>query len=146
MISPTGNGLEEALKVSEQNFRNSLDNSFIGTYIVDTAEHIPYANQAFLDMFGYKNIEEVEASPPTKHYTPESYTDFLQRMEKESRGEVIPVKVEVDIVRKDGIIRHLQCFPAEVIWDGKQQHQVLFNDITKRRQIEDALKSSEIFF
>ena len=135
--------LEEALKVSEQNFRNSLDNSFIGTYIVDTAEYIPYANQAFLDMFGYKNIEEVEASPPTKHYTPESYTDFLQRMEKESRGEVIPVKVEVDIVRKDGIIRHLQVFRREVIWDGKQQHQVLFNDITERRQIEDALKSSE---
>jgi PAS domain S-box-containing protein len=134
---------EEALKVSEQNFRNSLDNSFIGTYIVDTDETIPYANQAFLDMFGYENIEEVKASPPAKHYAPESYADFLLRMEKELQGETIPTQVEVDVIRKDGTSRHLQVFRREVIWDGKQQHQVLFFDITERKRIEDELKASE---
>jgi len=99
--------VEEALKASEENFRNSLDNSLLGTRISGTENYTLYANQAFLDIFGYKNIEEVNVTPPQKYYSPECYTDDLKMVDSFKRGEKMPDQVEIDIIRRDGIIRHL---------------------------------------
>ena len=134
---------ELALKASEKNFRNSLDSSSIGIRIMGDADYTLYANQAVLDMFGYNNIDELRASPPQEHYTPESYASFIRRKEQFSRGEPLPDKLEFDIIRKDGAIRHLQLSTGELGWDGKQQHQLLYNDITERVQTEEDLKASE---
>ena len=134
---------EEALKTSEQNFRNSLDTSIMGTLIVDKEWHVSYVNQALLDIFGYKNINEVQASPPAENYTQESSAGFRLRMKQEWTGETTPTKVEVDIIRKDGVIRHLQVFRRDVFWDGRQQHQLIYNDITELKQVDEALKVSE---
>ena len=134
---------EAALKLSEQNFRNSLDSSSMGINIVNADGHILYLNQGLLDIFGYANIEEVRASPLLEHYTPASYANWLSRKEKQLRGEPVPDKIDVDIVRKDGTIRHIQAFRREVFWDGKQRYQTIYNDITERVQAEEALKEKE---
>ena len=81
---------EEALKASEQNFRNSLDSSFIGINIVDKEVRILYANQALLDIFGYKNIDELKATPPQEYYTPESRVSYVLRNEKIFKGGTNP--------------------------------------------------------
>ena len=51
--------------------------------------------------------------------------------------------IEVDITREDGITRHIQVFRREVFWNGKQQYQTFYNDITEQKKIEIALKESE---
>ena len=131
---------EQALQASEQNFRNSLDGSSMGIRITGDSEHILYANQALLDMFGYENIEELRASPPQEHYAPESYAGFIQRKEKYARGESIPDQLEIDIIRKDGAMRHLQLSSVKVLWNGKEQRQTLYNDVTERKQAEKRLE------
>jgi len=45
---------EEALKLSEQNYRNSLDSSTLGIRIMGDDNSTAYANQALLDMFGLR--------------------------------------------------------------------------------------------
>jgi len=115
----------------------------MGTYIVDVDRHILYVNQAFLDIFGYKNIEEASASPPHEHYTPQEYANFLLRREKELHGEPITGEGEADIIRTDGSIRHLQVFRREILWDGKPQLQIIYHDITEGKRAEEALKASE---
>jgi PAS domain S-box-containing protein len=133
---------EQALKASEQNFRNSMDSSFMGIRIVDIEGHISYSNQAFLDIFGYKNVDAATVNPPRELYTPESYVDFTNRLNKIKNGESAPDTMEVDIIRKDGAARHLQLYYKTLFWNGKQQYQTLYNDITELYQMEKKLEQA----
>jgi len=92
--------LEEALNLSEQNFRNSLDSSIMGMRIIDTEGQTLYANQAFLDMFGYKKYYEVGRYALQDHYTPEEKARYIERMARKQRGESIPDNSKVDIYIK----------------------------------------------
>jgi PAS domain S-box-containing protein len=130
---------EVALKLSEQNFRNSLNNSPMGITIADLEFNSVYANQTFLDIFGYENLDQVKAMPPQEYYTPRTYAEYLLRKEQRSRGERNPDNIEIEVIRKDGTIRHLQIFLKSVLWDGKIQYQTLYNDVTERKEATDQL-------
>jgi PAS domain S-box-containing protein len=135
--------MEEALKDSEKNYRDFLDNSSMGIRVRDEDDSIFYLNRAYLDIFGFENIEEAKASSPIEHYTPESYAEYRARAEKIARGENVNNKIEVDIVSKDGSIRHVQVFGRVVIRNGKRQGQTFYNDITAITQAENVVKNSE---
>jgi len=50
--------------------------------------------------------------------------------------------LEIDIIRKDGNERHLRLSSQEVLWDGKQQHQFIYNDITEQNKTEKKLEQA----
>jgi len=128
--------MEEALKRSEENFRRSLDESPLGVRIATIDGKTIYANKAILDIYGYDTIEELQNTPLKERYTPESYAGYLERIQKRLRGELGPEEYEVSIVRKDGQIRHLHVFRKQIFWNGEKQSQVIYEDITLRRQAE----------
>jgi len=134
---------EAALKASEENFRNSMDSSVMGISIMGENNYTLYANQTLLDMFDYKNIDELRSSPPQEHYTPESYAGFVKRREQFARGELLPSQLEIDITRKDSAIRHLELLSKIVLWNGEQHYQFIYNDITDRVEAEKAVKASQ---
>ena len=135
--------IEEARNLSEHNFRNSLDKAFIGIRISDNNDNTSYVNQAFFDIFGYKNIDEVNAHPPPEFYTPEAHASWALRHKRFLHGETMPKQVDIDIARIDGSIGHLEVSMAEIFWDGRRQYQTFYSDITKRQETEEALKASE---
>ena len=136
--------VEEALKASEENYRTSIDNSPLGIRISDIDNNSLYFNQTFLDTFGYNNIDEVRAKPPQRYYTPECYAEYLKMRDALRRGEKMQDQVDIDIMRKDGTIRHVQALFKEVLWNGKKQYQTIYNDITDRKNTEKVTREMEV--
>jgi PAS domain S-box-containing protein len=127
---------EEALRLSEQNFRESIENSPLGIRIIDEEGKSLYVNRALLDMYGYSSLEELEAVPRKKRYTFEGYVEHRERIRKRKRGEYVPDDYEISIVRKDGQVRYLTVLRREVLWNGEKQFQVVYQNITERKARE----------
>jgi len=136
----------EALRLSEDNFRRSINESSLGVRIVTKEEETVYANRAILDFYGYDSIEELEMTPVEKRYTKKSYAEFKIRNEKIKRGVDVPFEYTIDIIRKNGEVRNLQVFRKEILWNGEKQFQIIYQDITDRKRAEEALQESESKF
>jgi diguanylate cyclase (GGDEF)-like protein/PAS domain S-box-containing protein len=96
-----------------------------------------------LDIWGYSSIEELEAVPRKQRYTPQTYAEHLERLEKRKRGEPAPLSYETSIVRSDGEPRILSVSRGELLWNGEKRFQIVSQDITEYRQLEEALTKSE---
>lgn len=134
----------EALRLEKENFRRSLDDSPLGVRIVTAEGNTIYANQAILNIYGYYSLEELQKTPLKKRYTPESYAEAQKRKQQREHGDLGTTSYEISIVRKNGEIRRLQVFRKEVLWDDVSQFQVIYSDITERKQAGDALRQSEM--
>lgn len=135
--------IENKLRASENNFRNSLDDSPLGVRISTVEGETSYANRAILDIYGYDSIDELKNKRLKQRYTPESYAEWQVRKAKRAQDQLGPSEYDVSIVRKDGKIRHLHVFRKEIFWDGRKQYQVIYNDITDRKQMEGALRAGK---
>jgi len=125
---------EEALRLSEQNFRASIENSPLGICIIDEDGKSLYVNRALLEIYGYGSLEELEAVPRKQRYTPEGYIEHRERIRKRKRGEYVPDNYEISAVRKDGQVRLLAVSRGGVLWNGEKQFEVVYQDITERKR------------
>ncbi len=128
---------EEQLRMAEQNFRNSLEESPLGIRIVTSEGELLYSNKTILDIYGYSSIEELRSMPTRERYTPESYLEHQQRRELRRLGQPVPPNYQISIVRKDGGIRDLSVTRKEVIWNGETQYQTIYQDITEHERADE---------
>ncbi|MCJ7581711.1 MAG: PAS domain S-box protein [Candidatus Aminicenantes bacterium] len=133
---------EKALRLEEEKFRRSMDESPMGIRIVGGKEETLYANRAILDSYGYKDIAELRSVPVNKRYTPKSYAEYKLRKKKRMNGEDYPSEYEISIVKKTGEIRNLQVNRKQIFWDGNLRYQAIYQDITKRRIAETKLQET----
>jgi PAS domain S-box-containing protein len=135
--------IEQALQASEENFRNSIDNSPLGIRIIREDGLTLYTNRALLDMLGYQDINELNSIPIQERFTAQSYAEHLSRKEKRYTGQSVPDTYELNVIRKDGTLRLLKVFRKEVLWNGKVQYQALYQDITQSREAEAQILLNE---
>ncbi|MCX6013319.1 MAG: PAS domain S-box protein, partial [Chloroflexi bacterium] len=98
---------EIALRRSELNFRNSLDDSPLGIGISNDARGFIYANRALLDIWEYPNLDELNLVDYKKRYTTQSCEMLQDWQNKRNRGEAVPDEFEISIITITGEIRYL---------------------------------------
>jgi PAS domain S-box-containing protein len=135
---------EDALRKSEENYRQLFDNAPAGIYQVDfrTGKFLK-ANDFICEYLGFRQ-EEITSLSPYDYLTKESQKLLIERLNKMAIGEKVPEDPEYEIVNRNGELRWLKL-NVKNIYDsgGLAGADVVAHDITDRKQAEEALKKSE---
>jgi PAS domain S-box-containing protein len=127
---------ENALKESEEHFRDLSENAFEGIGIsVDGI--VVDCNRVISDMLGYK-VEEMIGLNVYGLLTPESVSLVRERITGNAGGSC-----EVRALRKDGQIRLLRIQGKNITWKDKTARLSAFQDITESSNIKNVLQESE---
>ena len=126
------------LRQSEERYRMLFEESPDGILIISADNHILMANPALSQMTGY-SIEEVIGHDPTEFVAPD---DLARRPPRPFSEIQVPgaMKRERVLIRKDQS-RLTVLISSTYMPDGHLQYTI--QDITERRNMEDALRASE---
>ena len=130
---------EHALQDSEERFRMLFERSnAVMTLIDPDSGNIIDANPSATHFYGYSsdelqnmNIDQINDIPSEKFY---KATDITL---KEGSNFIIPQKLA------NGEIRTVEVFNSPIEFNGKTIIFSITNDITQRKEMEDALRKSE---
>jgi PAS domain S-box-containing protein len=134
----------EALKKSEEKYRN-LHMSMIDGYVfVDMQGKIGDSNEAYRQMVGYTAVEL--ASLTYDELTPEKWHDYERLIVKD---QILPdghsMVYQKEYIKKDGTVFpvELRTFLIRNALGEKEGMWAIVRDITNRKKIEEALRKSE---
>ena len=135
---------EEALRQSEERFRNVFDKSPLGIALVDPNYRFVSVNAALCRMVGYSEEELVGSSP--LEFTHPDDREAASRFEQSLvKREISFYKMEKRFVKRNGEIIWT-TLTASALRDGEGRLLYvlgMLEDITARRQAEDAVRESE---
>ena len=127
------------LREREDRLRSITENISDGIYRSTPEEGLVYANQAFLDLFGYDRMESLAAVAPEGLYAdPDVRAQLIEQESK--RGSIN--EAEVKYQRKDGstFIGLLRSTRVEGTDGEPEYHDGVIIDITDRKQRERRLR------
>ena len=131
---------EEALQENEEKYRSIVENALAGIFTVDNAYHFIYANDELCKILGYP-ANQLLGMDFREVLSDESLDMVAERYVQRQRGEEVPSRYEMSIVRADGEIRNVEM-SVTVIKDknGSPLTMGQLVDITDRKQAEEALR------
>ncbi len=133
---------EEALRRSENRFKQLIESSPMPMALYDQNENVEYLNEKFVKAFGY-TLKDV---PNVKYWWKLAYTDEAYRAEIFDKwhrmveeaivedAETMPI--ENTVTCKDGSVRIMEAIGSSI----GDKILVTFNDITKRKLAEEEVK------
>ncbi len=135
---------EEALRESEERYRNILESIEEGYYEVDIAGNFTFFNDSMSELLGYSKDELKGMN--NRRYTDEENAKILYRAFNKVYTTGKPMK-EFDwaVIRKDGNRRFAEA-SVSLIRDSEDTpigFRGIVRDITERKKAEEALKQSE---
>lgn len=138
------NKAEEALKVSEERFRNVFNKSALGIAIGDMQGRVVESNFALENILGYSK-EELKCKAFSEFTHPDDVNIEWSLIKEVLAGKRDYYEIEKRYIRKDGktIWVHLT---GNLIVDSNKKPLIgvaTIEDITHRKQAEEALKESE---
>lgn len=133
--------MEEALKESEEKYRNLVENFKDSIAIIDLKGNVLFANKATEDLTGYTMEEGLHMN--VRQITPLKYwPKSLAMLKKAITGEPVPYFESV-IRKKDKTLVPVESGGQAIFKDGKVVGvQVITRDITERKQAEEHIKQA----
>ncbi len=136
---------EDALRDSAERYRRLIE---YGPEVV--AVHcegkIVYINQAGVVLLGAKNAEEILGRPVMSFVHPDYETIVRERIRQTQEEAKVEAAIYEKFVKLDGSIIDVEVTAIPIAYEGKPATQVVFQDVTERKKVEDALRESESRF
>ncbi|NLV26140.1 MAG: PAS domain S-box protein [Methanomicrobiales archaeon] len=136
---------EDALRESEEKFRELITLAPIPFCLVNSEKHIEYCNNRFVETFGYTK-EDIPTLEEWWHlaYPDESYRQkVIDKWNNLVKKSLIPKKdiesSEYHVTCRDGTVRDIIISGITI----KNMYLAAFIDITKQRRAEEALRKSK---
>lgn len=128
---------EEALRVSERQYRELMEQSGDGIFIFDDRARITDVNTRFSEILGYSKAEAC-IMDATRLVDPVAKSRIPLRFSEMDAGKTL--RIDVELISKDGRRVPLDVSARKV---APGRYQAVFRDMTERRKVELALLESE---
>jgi PAS domain S-box-containing protein len=140
-----GKQAEEALRKSEERYRNIFENAVEGIFQITPDGRLLSVNPALARMAGHSSPEEMIETPkdvPTEVYvTPQDYITLKELLETQD----LVKGFEAQFYKKNGD-KHWVSMNAQPVRDASRKilyHEGTVEDITERKRMEEALREYE---
>ena len=133
--------MEKKLRESEERYRSVVENSFEAIRVFNETRHL-YANQACLDLLGYE-WDELKRLDGWEIVAPERREWTRQRGLRRLKGEAIPARVELPMIRKDGKKLIAEVVVSLVHMYGRPAISSCMRDITERKRAEEVVQRTK---
>jgi len=133
---------EKALQESEAKYRNVVEDSLVGFYIIQDGL-FRFVNKRFCEIFGYA-YEEIVDTLRTRDLT---YKDDIKHTEeivqKRIDGEITNIEYGFRGVRKDGRVITLKVLGSKILFRGRSAAVGSIIDITREKDLETKLRQAQ---
>ncbi len=132
---------EESLKESEEKYRTLVEKANEAIMIAQDDVFV-FANTRMSEILGVP-VGKLEGNPFVDFIWPEDRDRVVANYRKRIAGETISDSYEFRIIGAGGRLTWVYLSAAAIQWKGKTATLNLVSDITKRKQAEEALRTSE---
>lgn len=133
---------EEALRKSEQNFRQITEESPVAIYIIQGGKLV-YVNPSLAKQAGYSRDEIVGKLAPQDLIHRHDVARLMTTLGERAAGKIQGEGVEYRGIRKDGSIVHIEAYGMLMEYQGKPAVMGTLIDITERKRAEAIRRESE---
>ena len=129
-------------RMNEEVYRNPVEQSPIGIHLMQDGR-LQYFNTRFAEIFGYSRDELQGCDVQVALIAPECLDEVRKRYRSLFSGDTRSERHEFCGRHKDGRIIHLENFATRLQFEGRPAVIGSLVDVTERKRIDEALKSSE---
>ncbi|MDR7392970.1 MAG: PAS domain S-box protein [Armatimonadota bacterium] len=133
---------EQALQESEEMFRNLVEHSPLGVFVLQDGRAV-YVNQAAAAIFG-DTVDQALALPAVRERVhPDDWPTVERELGRVLAGDAPHVSFAARGLRRDGTMVHVEVHGVRTTFRGRPAVLGTLTDVTARRRAEEALRESE---
>jgi PAS domain S-box-containing protein len=132
---------EEALQASEANYRNVVERSADGIAIIQDGV-VKYANPRAMGMVN-RSPEQAIGAAITDCISSDRIPSLVDRYSRRVAGEHVSPEYETTLITEDGRRVDVELHGGAITYQGEPADLIMIRDVTKRKQVREALEKSE---
>jgi PAS domain S-box-containing protein/putative nucleotidyltransferase with HDIG domain len=132
---------EERLRAAQERNQLVVQNAGEGIMVIQDGA-VKFANPKMIELVGYSE-DEILLKPVTELVHPDDRRAVMAGQFKRLRGEEVAHVQDLRIVDKNGVTKWAEFNAVLFAWDGRPADLYFVNDITERRQAQEALVQGE---